>query len=253
MFSRHHIRHAFSGTVGLLLALALVGCSTAAPTPNATEIAAVAATAQQQGALTAEAQVTADAIRVATGIAQTLTAQPTATFTASATATLTATSSLTPTVTLTPTSSATARPTQPPVTPTFTRAPTVYGSAAGPDKFTTTIQCTASSGGACSPVMPPGDVSFYFTLASTDDAPWALFLPYGLSVERDGANVADMYMMVDAGWLPPGVAVGFGGSKNFQQPGRYVVRSSGCMYVDGMSSCQWTTMAGTTVNFTIQP
>ncbi len=59
--------------------------------------------------------------------------------------------------------------------------------------------------------------------------------------------------MVDAGWLPPGLGVGFGGSKNFLRPGRYVVRSSGCMYVDGMNSCQWTTMAGTTVNFTIQP
>ncbi len=36
MFSHRSIRHGFSGTVSFLLALALVGCSTAAPTPNVT-------------------------------------------------------------------------------------------------------------------------------------------------------------------------------------------------------------------------
>ncbi len=119
MFSHSHIRHAFFGTVSLLLALAPVGCSTAAATPNAAELAAVVATARQQGALTALAQVTEDAIRVATGIAQTLTAQPTAPFTASATATLTAAPSPTPTATLAPTL------TRPPVTlqPAATSAP----------------------------------------------------------------------------------------------------------------------------------
>jgi hypothetical protein len=100
--------------------------------------------------------------------------------------------------------------------------------------------------------MPPGDVSFSFTLGSTSDAPWAIFLPYGLSVEKDGANADSMFMFVDAGWLPPGFTVGFGGSRNFTEPGRYVIRSSGCMLVTG-AQCAWTTMAGTTVTFVIQP
>ena len=64
-------------------------------------------------------------------------------------------------------------------------------------------------------------------------------------------NIADMFMFVDAGYLPPESIVWFGASRNFTAPGRYVIRSSGCMAVTA-APCGWTTMAGTAVTFVIK-
>jgi len=101
--------------------------------------------------------------------------------------------------------------------------------------------------------MPPGDISFRLTLASAAAAPWTHFVNYGLSVEKDGANVAGLFMFVDAGWLQPGAVVGFGASRSFSQPGAYVIRSSGCLTTDVKSNaCIWATIAGDVVTFTIQ-
>ena len=99
--------------------------------------------------------------------------------------------------------------------------------------------------------MSPGDINFEMLLGSDLDAPWGLFLPYGLAVARDGANVADMFMLVDSGWLEPGTIVSFAVSRNFSVPGRYVIRSSGC-YTDGSVVCGWSNFAGTVVTFVIQ-
>jgi hypothetical protein len=101
--------------------------------------------------------------------------------------------------------------------------------------------------------MPPGDISFRLTLAGDGAAPWTHFVNYGLSVEKDGANVAGLFMFVDAGWLQPGALVGFGASRSFSQPGAYVIRSSGCLTTDVKSNgCSWATIAGDVVTFTIQ-
>ena len=61
-----------------------------------------------------------------------------------------------------------------------------------------------------------------------------------------------MFMSVDAGYLPPDTGVWFGASRNFTVPGRYVIRSSGCLTTAAVP-CGWNTMTGTTVVFTIQP
>jgi hypothetical protein len=99
--------------------------------------------------------------------------------------------------------------------------------------------------------MAPGDINFDMALGSAPDAPWGLFVPYGLAVARDGVNIADMFMFVDAGWLEPGSVVRFGTSRNFSVPGRYVIRSSGC-YTDGSVPCGWANFAGTIVTFVIE-
>jgi hypothetical protein len=237
-----------------ILALAITACQSATPEPTATPVPT-------------EAAIPADtATAIPPTEAPTATEPPTSTPTAVPTDTPTAAPTDTPppspttAPSLAPTLAATQPPavaaTQPPaVAATKPPAPaasgSVYGSTTGPAGFATTITCSRPSGD-CLSVIPPGDVSFSFTLSSTSDAPWALFLPYGLSVEKDGVNADSMFMFVDAGWLPPGVVVRFGGSRNFTEPGRYVIRSSGCMLVTG-SQCAWTTMAGTTVTFVIQP
>ncbi len=237
-----------------ILAIVVTACQSATPEPTATLVPT-------------QATIPADtATAIPPTEAPTATEPPTSTPTAVPTDTPTAapTDTLPPSPTTAPTLVPTLAPTQPPavavtqppaVAATKPPAPaasgSVYGSTAGPDGFFSTITCSRPSGD-CLTVMPPGDVSFSFMLGSTADAPWALFLPYGLSVERDGANVDSMFMFVDAGWLPPGFTVGFGGSRNFTEPGRYVIRSSGCMLVSE-AQCAWTTMAGTTVTFVIQP
>ena len=99
--------------------------------------------------------------------------------------------------------------------------------------------------------MPQGDVSFEFLLGSGADTPLTLFEKYGLSVERDGANVPEMFMFVDAGLLAPDSLVWFGASRNFNIPGRYVVRSSGCL-TTVPAPCGWNTIPGTTVTFIIK-
>lgn len=221
--------------------------------------AATAGAVEAAQAATDEAQETAQAAAVATDVAATLAAQPTGTPTETHTPTPepAITDTPEPTATDTPaataTESATPRPTSPPVTLTPTAIPapaSVYSEVGGPQNFFTFIDCTRN-GAQCTPVMSPGDVAFDFYLASDAQAPFALFLPYGLSVEKDGVNVADMFMFVDAGYLPPDAIARFGASRNFSSPGRYVIRSSGCMTISE-APCGWTTMAGTVVTFVIK-
>lgn len=242
-----------------LLSIVVAAC--AAPTPAATATPLPTDTPAGQVETQVAATISAgqtSAAEVAQAVALTLTAAvptPTNTLPPSPTATATPTPAPTDTPTAVPTAVSTLAATRPPAA-AATKAPppasaSVYGLTGGPDQFFSTISCFYAKGD-CISVMPPGDVNFSFTLGSTADAPFALFLPYGLSVEKDGANAAEMFMFVDAGWLRPGYTVGFGGSRNFTQPGRYVVRSSGCMLTVGVQ-CVWTTMAGTIVTFVIQP
>jgi len=254
----HSHRYVYNLSLFLTLLLLVAACSPQAQTPDATEIALAVETAEA-GTATAEVE---QSNRVATGIAATLTAQPTATstLTPTPTHTLAPTQTHTPTYTYTPQPTATFTrtpgPTRPPVTSTPTPRPTsssVYGFTGGPDGYITDIDCTRA-GAACTQVMPPGDVSFRLLLLSGPATPWTLFVKYGLSVEKDGVNVADMFMFVDAGWLAPDSGVEFGASRNFTAAGRYVIRSSGCLInSDTQVQCIWNTMAGTTVTFVIQP
>ena len=248
--------------------LALSACATA------TQVAEVQVVPTTDLAIAASARATSQAAdeqtRVAAGIAATLTAQPTATDTPLPTATNTATPAPTATNTAQPTETAvpaTAVPTkaaavthapantQPAATAAATKPPappaSVYSSTGGPEGFFTDITCKRG-GAECTPVMPPGDINFDMVLGSSDTAPWTVFDPYGLAVERDGVNISKMFMFVDAGWLEPGRIVSFGASRNFTEPGRYVIRSSGC-YTDGSTDCGWSTFAGSVVNFVIQP
>jgi hypothetical protein len=101
--------------------------------------------------------------------------------------------------------------------------------------------------------MAPGDISFSITLKSAEDAVLAIFLPFGLSVEKDGVNSPDMYMTVDAGWLPPGSQARMGTSRSFTQPGHYVIRTNGCLLTEASyPQCTWWTVNGTIVSFDIQ-
>ncbi len=231
---------------------AATSTSTNVPTPDGTATAVAATAEAGQLAALQEAQV-------ATGVAATLTAQPTATATATTVPsdTPTATHAPTKTPTNTPAASATpsrtAGPTQPPQTAVPTAAPTsasVYGFTSGAPGYFTDIRCSFS-GGTCLPTMPAGDVSFDFILVSDVDTPLTLFEQYGLAVEKDGVNVANMFMFVDAGLLPPDTGVRFGASRNFTTPGRYVIRSSGCLTTVN-APCGWSTMTGTTVTFVIK-
>ena len=101
--------------------------------------------------------------------------------------------------------------------------------------------------------MPPGDLSFTIVLKSTPDALRAIFYPFGLSVEKDGANVADMFMTVGFGWLDPGQQASLGTSRKFSAPGHYVIRSSGCLITaDTVGDCSWSTVSGSVITFDIQ-
>jgi hypothetical protein len=149
---------------------------------------------------------------------------------------------------------ATQRPAATNAPPTATEPPApdmMYDFISGPPGYYTDIWCNRD-GADCAPVMPPGDISFDMFLASSYDAPWTLFVPYGLSVEHDGVNIADWYMFVDEGWLSPGGMVRFGASRRFTEPGRYVIRSAGC-YSDGTAECSWAYFPGTSITFVIQP
>jgi hypothetical protein len=253
-----YVAHALA----VILAVAVSACSpTPAPLPTPDLAATTAAAEAQQAAeATADSEnATRQAHAVATDVAATLTAQPTSTPTETYTPTPEPTATKTPAPTSTDTPAATAtktntpKPTLPPVTLTPTSAPvpaSIYSEVGGPAGFYTVIECTRG-GAPCTPQMPTGDITFEFLLGSDTTAPGAVFLPYGLSVERDGANVADMFMFVDAGYLVPGRIVWFGSSRNFTVPGRYVIRSSGCMATSAVP-CGWTTMAGTAVTFVIK-
>ncbi len=252
-------------TSALLAAvLALGACTGSDPTatqppPTDTEDAAAiaqAATVEAAGLAALQEQA------VQTSVAATLTAQPTATNTPTEVPTDTPVPTETPTVTRTPspeptsTATPTRTPTRVPVTAgptqTATRAPasSVYGFSGGPDGYITDIECTRG-GVECATVMPVGDVAFTFWLITFADTPWTLFEKYGLAVSRDGVNVPEMFMFVDAGFMPPDAVAQFGASRNFTTPGNYVIRSSGCMATTPVP-CGWNNLPGTTVNFTIQ-
>lgn len=95
--------------------------------------------------------------------------------------------------------------------------------------------------------MAPGDLNFYVFLKT--DTPNTVEVLYGLAVEKDGQNLAEAYMRGGSGRLERG-SIGYNTSYNFTQPGRYVVRVSGC--VGDPAACTWTTFPGTTVVFEIR-
>ena len=191
----------------------------------------------------------------------TATARPTDTATVPPTATtkptLAPTNTAQPTVAPTATRKPTARPTLPPA-PTATNAPVVAASvyssiSGGPQGYHSTLGCTQAGGAPCQPVMAPGDVAFSIRLESSTDAVLAIFVPFGLAVDKDGANVADMYMTVVSGWLNPGDYALLGTSRNFSQPGHYVIHTSGCLLTQASyPNCSWGTVDGTVVTFDIQ-
>jgi hypothetical protein len=238
-----------------ILLLALSACAPSVATPTAAPTQDIAATQ------TVEAL--ANSQQVATSVAATLTAQPTDTPLPTSTDTPEPTPTSTPEPSATPTTLPTSTPTKVVVaatqSPSNTPAPTagaasVYSTAAGgPQGYTSILGCTQANGAACQSVMAPGDISFSITLRSDLDAVLAIFLPFGLSVEKDGVNAADMYMTVDAGWLPPGSQARMGTSRNFNQPGRYVIRTNGCLLTEASyPNCTWWTVNGTIVTFDIQ-
>jgi len=217
------------------------------------------------------ATAAAESNRQATAVAATLAALPTATLPPTPTETLAptvtavpATATIAPTVTQVP-------PTKVPATkevvntPAATAVPptkessstgSIYsGTGGGPAGYTSTLYCSQVDGSPCQSTMAPGDLSFAITLQSTADALEVIFYPFGLSVERDGVNAADMYVTADAGWLPPGSQARFGVSRKFSVPGHYVVRTNGCLYTQAnwaSGVCSWWTLNGTVVTFDIQ-
>ncbi len=249
----------------LLLVILVSACTTSASPTVAPPTSTEAPTPTQDAAATAAAESN----RLATSVAATLTAFPTAT----SLPTLASTETLVPTQTSVP-PSATAAPTSTKVVvatrvpPTqvvvATEAPptpeaasgSVYSfTGGGPQGYTSTLYCTQVGGTPCQPTMPPGDLSFAITLESTMDALEVIFYPFGLSVEEDGANAADMYMTADAGWLPPGARARFGTSRTFSQPGHYVIRTNGCLFTQenyASGECTWWTLNGTVVTFNIR-
>jgi hypothetical protein len=239
---------------GLLLA----ACQ-AAPAPLPTATSLIAATcAPTVGAATASptAALTDTPASTATTAPSDTPASPTP---QPASSTPSSTSTNAPTATASPTAPPTARPTSLPTRVPVTITPlgppstnSIYSTTGGPAGYSSTIQCQRAVGD-CAPVMPPGDISFRLTLAGDPSAPWTHFINYGLAVEKDGANVASLFMFVDAGWLQPGTVVGFGASRTFSQPGIYVIRSSGCLTTDIKSNgCGWATIAGDVVTFQIR-
>jgi hypothetical protein len=225
-------------------------------------------------------QVAEENNQLATYVAATVAAQPTrtplSTFTPLPSATWTLTPLPTETFTSTPppTATATAKPTATKAptpkpaavapkaaAPASAAAPTsapaaaavpIYGYISGPAGYLTFMICTRA-GVKCQPVMPPGELDFRMSLTSAADTPWTRFDFYGLSVERDGANMADMYMTAAAGWLRPGATAVLDANRVFSLPGHYTIRSSGCMATAENQPCSWTSLAGDTMSFTIQP
>lgn len=242
----------------LLLMILVSACTSSTSPIVAPSTSTVAPTPTQDAAATAAAESN----RLATSVAATLTAFPTSTSlpTSAPTETLVPTpTSVPPSATAAPTSTKVVVATQvPPTQEPPTNEPasgSVYSfTGGGPPGYTSTLFCTQVGGTACQPTMPPGDLSFAVTLESSVDALEVIFYPFGLSVERDGANAADLYMTADAGWLPPNSQAGFGISRTFNQPGHYVVRTNGCLFTQdnyASGACTWWTLNGTVVTFDI--
>jgi hypothetical protein len=247
--SRLQLTRWLCGAVGLVLA-ACQAAPTAAPAATAVIAATAIVPATSTSVPSTATPLPTDTAARASSPTAVLAATPSSTATEPAAS---------PTVAPSDTSTATARPTRLPTRPPLTITPlgppatnSIYSTTGGPAGYSSTIRCQRA-GADCAPVMPPGDISFRLTLAGDAAAPWTHFVNYGLSVEKDGANVAGLFMFVDAGWLQPGAVVGFGASRSFSQPGAYVIRSSGCLTTDVKSNaCIWATIAGDVVTFTIQ-
>lgn len=253
--------------VGLLLA----ACQPAAPVAQVFPTAVPPAQVIPTDTPVAIVQVAATPVPSATNtrVPDTPTAVPTSTNTPTAipptaTASPTVAPTNTPTaVPPTPTARPTVRPTarpQPTSVPP-TAAPTnppvavsLYSTVSGgPQGYLSTLGCTQPGNVPCQPVMAPGDKAFSIKLEALQDAVPAIFVPFGLSVEKDGANAADMYMTVVSGWLYPGEYALLGTSRNFTQPGHYVIRTNGCyVTLETYPHCNWGTVNGTVVTFDIQ-
>jgi len=252
-------------SVFLLLMILVSACTPSASPIVAPPTSTVAPTPTRDAAATAAAESN----RLATSVAATLTAFPTSTSlpTSAPTETLVPTpTSVPPSATAAPTSTNVVVATRVPPTqvvvatevpPTKEAASgSVYSfTGGGPQGYTSTLFCTQVGGAACQPTMPPGDLSFAVTLVSSADALEVIFYPFGLSVEKNGANAADMYMTTDAGWLPPDSQARFGTSRTFSQPGHYVIRTNGCLFTQenyASGECTWWTLNGTVVTFDIR-
>jgi hypothetical protein len=234
------------------------GAPAVAPTASALSLATPATTPVQAATPPATSTPLPTLVVAATSLpadTATGTTAPTATSPILTTTAAPSDTPVSPTVPPSATARPTARPTRPPITITPLGPPasgSIYSTTSGPAGYATHIKC-ARAGAPCAALMPPGDVSFSLSLASDAAAPWTHFIYYGLSVEKDGHNVAEAFMFADAGWLQPGTVVGLGASRNFNQPGVYVIRSSGCLTTDTQSKdCGWATLAGDVVTFTIQ-
>jgi hypothetical protein len=250
-----------AGLLVLTACAAPAAAPTTAPTVAPTDTVAPTLAPTVDAAATQTAAAAAFKQQLATGVAATLTAQPTAT------PTNTAAPTATPTVAASATTAPTAQPsatrakpapvtpaaTQPPAPATQASAPLYSTASGGPQGYVSTLGCTQPGNVPCQPVMAVGDKAFSIKLEALDDAVPAIFVPFGLSVEKDGANVADMYMTVVSGWLNPGEYAMLGTSRNFKQPGHYVIRTNGCYVTrETYPQCTWGTVNGTIVTFDIQ-
>jgi len=271
MQARSRTRFVVICSVGLSLLLA--ACQPAAPATQAvpTVAAATAVAAVPTVQVVAEVATVVVPTAVPTVVpsatplpkpTDTATTPPTATLapTATDTPTTAPTATTPPTVAPTATKKPTARPTLPPQPTTVpaTQAPVVpasiYSTATGgPDGYVSILTCTQPGNVPCQPVMAAGDKAFSIKLIALDNAVPAIFVPFGLAVEKDGANQADMYMTVVSGWLDPGHYAIEGTSRNFSQPGTYVIRTNGCYVTrETYPNCTWGTVNGTIVTFVIQ-
>ena len=276
MSNRIHARFILMACVGASLLLS--ACQPAAAvTQVAVANTAVANTAAPNTAVPTLAPptavpATAVPATATTAPSATATTKPTDTATATTPPTVTASPTVAPTATAVPATATKIKPTRPaatrvPVTqaaatqaPAATKAPVASGSAplystasGGPQGYTSLLGCTQAGGAACESVMAPGDKAFSIRLEAGDDAVPAIFVPFGLSVEMNGANVADAYMTVVSGWLNPNEYALLGTSHNFSQPGHYVIRTNGCyVTMETYPHCNWGTVNGTIVTFDIQ-
>ena len=251
--SRIRFTFCFSIAVGLLLTACQPAASVAQVVPTNT----LAPTIQVVASVAPSATNTRLPDTPTAVPSATATARPTDTATTPPTATASPTVAPTQTAAPTATKKPTARPTARPQ-PTATNPPPavapLYGLASGgPQGYVSTLTCTQPGNVPCQSVMAAGDKAFAIRLEALDDAVPAIFVPFGLSVEKDGANAANMYRTVVSGWLNPGEYALLGTSRNFSQPGHYVIRTNGCFVTQATyPNCTWGTVDGTVVNFDIQ-
>jgi len=272
MSFRMHTRFIIMACVGASLLLSACQPAAAVTQVAVANTAVVNTAVPSLVAAATEAPATATTAPSATAVPATATIRPTDTATATTPPTATASPTVAPTATAVPPTATKVKPTKPAATrvpatqapatqaPAATKAPAASGSgplystaSGGPQGYTSTLVCTQPDGSACQSVMASGDKAFSIRLEAGFDAVPAIFVPFGLSVEKDGANVADAYMTVVSGWLNPGEYALLGTSRNFSQPGHYVVRTNGCYVTrETYPNCTWGTVDGTIVTFDIQ-